>query len=262
MRRRSAGFTLVELLVVIGIIAILVGILLPVIGKARESSRELKCTSNLRQLMYAFHMFANEHKGHLPGGHFDRTDSDLEKRDWVFGETPFALTYDPTLIPNAGTIFRYVQNSRELYRCPSLDADGSGAKQSNGMFDYVTFLGFAGARMVNVRSETRYTHNDGRVEIIYTPVIVEEDPFRGMNNAAVDSGHSETDALAHTHRGGSNYAAIDGSGHWFKEDEPASWLASHQYTSQAPSKRWTPIGSDHGSKPPPDPVRWGWWDGQ
>src|SRR5213075_447395 len=63
---KRRGFTLVELLVVIGIIAVLVGILLPALSKARTASQALKCSSNLRQLVLASHMFANEHGGYLP----------------------------------------------------------------------------------------------------------------------------------------------------------------------------------------------------
>ena len=60
MRERTKGFTIVELLVVISIIALLVGILLPAIGKARDSARLRQSSSNLRQLALAHNMYASE----------------------------------------------------------------------------------------------------------------------------------------------------------------------------------------------------------
>lgn len=62
-KRKTFGFTLVELLVVIGIIGTLVGILLPALSAARESGRSVKCLASLRQLGAAFQLYAANNKG-------------------------------------------------------------------------------------------------------------------------------------------------------------------------------------------------------
>lgn len=80
MRRKA--FTLVELLVVIGIIAVLIAILLPALSAARKSAQSLACEANLRTLGQALIMHANEHKGYMPlagnisvGGGIDPNDN-------------------------------------------------------------------------------------------------------------------------------------------------------------------------------------------
>ena len=69
MRRHifsNRGFTLVELLVVIAIIAVLIAILLPVLNRAKEAANTVKCAANEKQIMIAFTMYTQDHRGVLP----------------------------------------------------------------------------------------------------------------------------------------------------------------------------------------------------
>jgi prepilin-type N-terminal cleavage/methylation domain-containing protein len=64
--RRQSGFTLVELLVVIGIIAVLIAILLPALEQAREEAKLVQCASNMRQVYQVFAMYSAEYDGYYP----------------------------------------------------------------------------------------------------------------------------------------------------------------------------------------------------
>jgi prepilin-type N-terminal cleavage/methylation domain-containing protein/prepilin-type processing-associated H-X9-DG protein len=88
--RVRSGFTLVELLVVIGIIAILVGIILPTMARARGAANRAVCLSNQRQLAQAFYIYASQYKGAIPPS----SPKENASTTWVVWRDPAAFSVD------------------------------------------------------------------------------------------------------------------------------------------------------------------------
>src|SRR4051812_9716902 len=67
LKSAKAAFTLVEMLVVIGIIPLLISILLPSLAKARAAAQSVACQANIRSILQGMQIFASQNKGQIPG---------------------------------------------------------------------------------------------------------------------------------------------------------------------------------------------------
>lgn len=91
-RPRPPGFTLVELLVVVSIIAVLIGLLLPAVQSSRAAARRTLCSSNLRQVGLAMGLFCDAHRGQFPDTSHNES-GDAEK-SWIYTIAPFMESVD------------------------------------------------------------------------------------------------------------------------------------------------------------------------
>jgi len=103
------GFTLVELLVVISVIALLLAILMPALQKARRQGQKIVCLSNLHQTYFAFSMYAMDNKDFLPGN--------WEQTDWkgLVSKNRYYVRYG--IYNNHGLLFSYLGKRPHVLWC-------------------------------------------------------------------------------------------------------------------------------------------------
>lgn len=134
---RPLGFTLVELLVVIGIIGVLAGLILPAVQNAREASRRVQCSSNLRNQGIAVLNFENA-KGFLPPGRNRRNDIDWAWSFYILPMLEQHSVYEQAIQDKAWddpVNAKAIAKIFPIYRCPS------SAKQMIGDTDYAGLTG-------------------------------------------------------------------------------------------------------------------------
>jgi len=115
---RNKGFTLVELLVVTAIIGLLIGLLLPAVGRGRDAAQAAKCGSNLRLIASAAYLYVADHDGRLPPLHAGPYASAFvaanQDKWWTVLLAPYLVPAD-TL--DSG------QRAATIFRCPSMRLD-------------------------------------------------------------------------------------------------------------------------------------------
>jgi prepilin-type N-terminal cleavage/methylation domain-containing protein len=215
---RRAGFTLVELLVVIGVIAILITLLLPALRRARTAAERTRCLSNLRSVVQAVHMYANQSGGVFPPSvypsgrwcyAFDLKDSATPAR----GPMGLGLLIDHG--------FLKLSDAAALLHDDAMDTLGATIYPGHGMdvppgtniwgVGVSWFERTTDKRIIvayNYRAPSYYfTHQNqqlrlGKVRPYLLLLMDTPDPRFGRR---------------YIHRDGYNFVRIDGSGEWFQD---------------------------------------------
>jgi prepilin-type N-terminal cleavage/methylation domain-containing protein len=211
-RRVHAAFTLVELLVVIGIIALLISILLPSLNQARENAKQTQCLSNVRQLSLAFMMYANENKGKLP--HLTASRSARRVSDWVHWQIGRNI--------NESNVARYLNTgagvSKDTLRCPSDNWQAHellGNSPSDGPYPY----SYAVSTFIMNNDVNNRSVDLGRIKNASRKIFLAEEDER-----TIDDGHWVNDGGPNGTNTPSNYLAIRHDRRKRLPDDSSNWI--------------------------------------
>jgi type II secretory pathway pseudopilin PulG len=232
---------LVELLVVIGIIAILIGILLPSLSKARQQSMTVKCLSNMKQLMTATLLYANENQQILPySGWGDFPNGTYPKgnqytADWLFNPSIAKAKYGGKWNAEEvkdGALWPFLESKVQMFRCPLDDGPWTGSQIASS---YV-----CNGYMSNQDYDSNKTIHRGHKINEFHPnnAMYWEISTRGLANN--DPSNKVTETITAFHNKGTCVGFIDGHAEVYPLEKWASEL------NYGPSSLWCRPDDDTG----------------
>jgi len=255
------AFTLIELLVVIAIIAILMGLILPAMGKARENGRAMVCTSNLKQNMLGFTSYATDYKV-IPGTYWQGPIN----LDWSGRNNQIYMSNPNQYVHPLETsvMYDYLSATDKIFECPSAK------RAANRFYDYTAIIRFAGARLgLDWRVTYPLQPNNpgaGTGTMPGLPFLIEEHD-KYYNETTDDGSFANADQFSTRHfaresgsaaggrGGGCNVGYFDGSASIFKaptgpndrDQEPGDLTCNHLRLIKARGTSFM-IGSSNASE--------------
>ena len=236
MNRRKNGFTLVELLVVIGIIALLISILLPALTSARDQASRVSCQSNLKQLGYGIVMYASDFNNSLPFANSQtlETNGKWTAGGWLYKHPNKS---DPSHI-EAGAVWEYLK-SAGVYRCPVDPLEDNVTDPDFITRNLASYMingainGYANTvpayKIVKFRSDN---------------VMFFESNERGLGNGSWNDGNNNADnGLSLRHKRGGSLGFFDGHADWW------TYAQFDAEAAKAPGPMWCNPGTPDGKAP-------------
>lgn len=180
--QRERAFTLVELLVVIGLILMLVAILLPAVRKSVEAGRQVTCLNHMRQIVQATLQYCADNDDTFPSG--AAVEDNPQPSDWIFWKTGLPAPYNalPYTDTTRSAIGRYIGSSAPtVFRCPSDSCDARPPHPSYSSWQYLYSYSMNCwiAENGTLSLQTGYWHHWCRTRDIVNPseviLLVDED---------------------------------------------------------------------------------------
>jgi len=128
---RARGFSLIEILAVIAIVALLLGILLPVLSHAADSGRSAACKSNLRQLTLAAQLYAQTYNVYPPAVRYENTDGVFRTVAWDYEHAGSDI--------KPGALWQFLStDGGVVHQCPSFHGDSTFSSDPHTGYNYNT----------------------------------------------------------------------------------------------------------------------------
>lgn len=226
--RPTRGFTLIETLVLLGVVVFLIALLLPLSrGGARPAARRAQCVNNLRQIALALHNYQQEHKALPPAYTTDADGRPLHSwRTLILPYLDQAALYqsiDLTKPWNDPANAKALETSIPFYRCPESDSlDSDGSRNTTTYLATTTTNGC----LTPGRPRRLEEITDGTTPTLMVIEVGDENAVPWM--APLDADESLVSSLGaaakQPHTGGENACFVDGHVHFLKADTPAKVL--------------------------------------